>query len=426
MTMNKQTLLTTPDENKIEELLGKIQPAPSEHFQQRMKRALWRMEQEKGVEMTARNRRLKIAVATVTVFIIAVWIATPQGRAWAQQLLQFFVRTESDQLPPLSWQLTPFPSPTIPAPTLSVATAEEQIGFDVREFIAAPAGLTLQGARLAGKVIYIDYASDDGTCRLTLAQALNSDYPDADIWSQFAAENIQMVQVGEVKGELAHDPTNAVARLRWQQPDDGNPPPTLIGSADGQPGTLSLELIQSCASASPAHLNDESLVRLAQKTVHTPYGDPLIGIEQAENQVGFSALQLPDQNEGAYTLAGASADSQYRLLTLVYNSPDGSAVQSGRTFTLKQWPTTEPVETCDLCAAIGASAQVETIPVRGTSAEYVQGVWELTNEGPSWLPVPNRKVIRWQEDGYWFELGMFTSDGSHTVEDLIAIAEGLH
>ncbi|HEX2997723.1 MAG TPA: hypothetical protein VHP14_23070 [Anaerolineales bacterium] len=423
--MNKRPIPAAPDENKIEELLTKIQPVPGEHFYQTMDRANWRIEEKKGVEMNARNRRVKVAVAMTIVILIASLIVTPQGRAFAQNILQFFNRAESDQLPPLSWQLTPFPTQTIPAPTLSVANAEEQIGFDIREFIAAPAGLTLQGARLAGKTIYIDYASDDGACRLTLAQALNSGDPNADIWKQFAAADMQAVQVGEFSGELVHDPANATVHLRWQQPDDGYPPPALIASADWQPGTLALELIQSCTPDSPAYLSEESLIRLAQKTVHTPYADPLMRIEQAESQVGFKALQLSEENSGNYTLAGASIDSQYRLLTLVYHSPDGSAVQSGRGFTLKQWPTTEPVDTCDLCAAIGASAQVETISVRGMNGEYVQGVWVLTNDGPSWQPVPQRKVMRWQENGYWFELGMFTSDGSHTVEDLITIAEEL-
>jgi hypothetical protein len=150
-----------------------------------------------------------------------------------------------------------------------------------------------------------------------------------------------------------------------------------------------------------------------------------MSIEQGEKQVGFSALQLSDDNSEPFTLAGASVDLQYRLLTLVYHSPDGSAVQSGRSFTLKQWPTTEPLETCDLCAAIGASAQIKIISVRGTAGEYVEGVWELSNIGPIWHSYPFRKTIRWQEDGYWFELSMFTSDGSHTMEDLIALAESL-
>ena len=77
--MNKQNI--PANENKIEELLTKIQPVPSEHFHQKMNQAVWRVEQEKGIEMTARNRRVKLAVAVTIVFLITIFVATPQGRA---------------------------------------------------------------------------------------------------------------------------------------------------------------------------------------------------------------------------------------------------------------------------------------------------------------------------------------------------------
>ncbi|HEX2993607.1 MAG TPA: hypothetical protein VHP14_02220, partial [Anaerolineales bacterium] len=98
--MNKQSISAAPDENKIEELLAKIQPVPSEHFYRTMDRANWQIEEEKGVEMTVRNRRVKVAVAMTIVILIAALIATPQGRAFAQNILQFFNRAGSDQLPP--------------------------------------------------------------------------------------------------------------------------------------------------------------------------------------------------------------------------------------------------------------------------------------------------------------------------------------
>jgi hypothetical protein len=184
-------------------------------------------------------------------------------------------------------------------------------------------------------------------------------------------------------------------------------------------------LIESCKPGSTDYLNDEHLLQLARRTVHTGWYDPLIDLEQAERQVGFSALQLPEENTELFTLAGASIDPQYRLLTLIYHSPDGSAVQSGRTFTIEKWPMTESIETCDLCAAIGASAVVIPVSVRGTTGEYVEGVWNLTNNGPVWETMPFRKIIRWKEDGYWFELEMWSSLGSHTMEDVIAVANDL-
>jgi hypothetical protein len=424
--MNKQNLPAVPDENKIEELLGKIQPVPSEWFHERMRQSTWRTENLEVPVRSVSNQRLRLALAMTILLVFAGFLITPRGRAWAQNILLFFHRTESDILPLQPWQLTPFPTPTISAPTLSMATAEEQVGFDVRELIAVPEKLTLQGARVEENIMYIDYTSAED-CRFTLAQTLNHTYPNASLWSQFSAGDIQPVKIGAFAGEFVYDSssTPSVMRLRWQQPDDGSPPPSDISFSNFRPGILSLELTEFCAPDSAGYVDAEGLLDLAQRTVHTNWVGSLVKLEQAEQQVGFSALQLPDDNPELFTLVGASVDPQYQLLMLIYHSPDGSGVQSGRSFTLEQWPITEPLETCDLCAAIGASAEVITISVRGTTGEYVQGVWSLTNIGPVWEPVPHRKIIRWQEDGYWFELGMFTVDGSHTMEDLIAVAESL-
>jgi hypothetical protein len=386
------------------------------------------LQQDKKMNLTKRYRLQRVGVATLMVVaLLAIVFTTPQGQTFAQSILRFFIRTKSDRLPLQPWQLTPFPTPTIPATMLSMTNAEELVGFDAREFISVPAGLTLQGAHVEGEVIYIEYVSADGKCRLTLAQTLNGKYPNANLWSHFLTKDIRAVKVSEFNGELIYDSSNTppIIRLRWQQPDDGFPPPSLIDSSSWRPGYLSLELVQSCTPDSAGYLNDKNLLNLAQRTVHTLWRDSLVSIEQAESQVGFGTLQLPDDNAALFTLVGASVDPQYRLITLVYYSPDGSAVQSGLAFTLNQWPTTEPLETCDLCAAIGASAKITIISVRDTTGEYVEGVWELTNTGPAWQSYPFRKTIRWQEDGFWFELSMFTSDGSHTMEDLIVTAENL-
>jgi hypothetical protein len=385
-------------------------------------------QQGKKMNITKQDRVLRMAFATLTVAaLLVIAFTTPRGQAFAQSILRFFIRTKSDRLPLQPWQLTPFPTPTIPVTMLSMMNAEELVRFDARELIAVPAGLALQGTHVEEEVIYIEYASADNKCRLTLAQTLNIEYPNANLWSRFSAKDIQRVKVGEFNGELIHDVSNAtpIIRLRWQQPDDGAPPLSSPFSSSWRPGHLSLELVQACPPDSVGYFNDKNLLDLAQRTVHTLWADSLVSLEQAEDQVGFSALQLPHDNDKLFTFAGASVDPQYRLLTLVYHSPDGSTVQSGRAFTLRQWPTTEPLETCDLCAAIGASAEITTVSVRGTTGEYVQGVWELSNTGPIWQPVPHRKTIRWQEDGYWFELSMWTSDGSHTMEGLIAVAENL-
>src|SRR5574342_194805 len=97
--MNKRTLSAVPDENKIEELLAKIQPVPSVHFHQKMKQTVWR--NEDGQPVVMKNFRLKIAFAIITVATLTALLITPQGYAWAQEVLQFFRRINSTtvQLP---------------------------------------------------------------------------------------------------------------------------------------------------------------------------------------------------------------------------------------------------------------------------------------------------------------------------------------
>ena len=85
--MNKQSTSVLPDENKIEELLGKIQPVPSEGFHQRMRQALWLRKQNRPSLIPL---RMRVAIAMTVVIVLAVLAATPQGRAWAQQMAQFF------------------------------------------------------------------------------------------------------------------------------------------------------------------------------------------------------------------------------------------------------------------------------------------------------------------------------------------------
>ena len=51
--------------------------------------------------------RLTAIITLVTLLIGGVFFITPQGQAAAQNILHFFTRIESNQLPIQTWQLTP-------------------------------------------------------------------------------------------------------------------------------------------------------------------------------------------------------------------------------------------------------------------------------------------------------------------------------
>jgi len=80
-------------------------------------------------------RRAALAVLAIAA-ALALLLATPQGQAWAQSLLRFFTRAESDTLPVQPFQLTPIP--TLPAEStperpfpLSIAEAQALAGYAV-------------------------------------------------------------------------------------------------------------------------------------------------------------------------------------------------------------------------------------------------------------------------------------------------------
>lgn len=103
---------------------------------------------------TTHSSRLRLAalITASLALAIAVFIATPQGRAWAQTVLNFFTRAESDTLPIQPFQLTPIPATTTPDPgdinnaKLTVSQVEQQTGYDVLEPAWLPTVLSFVGA----------------------------------------------------------------------------------------------------------------------------------------------------------------------------------------------------------------------------------------------------------------------------------------
>ena len=71
----------------------------------------------------------------------------------------------------------------------------------------------------------------------------------------------------------------------------------------------------------------------------------------------------------------------------------------------------------------GNSADIQTAQIGDLTGEYVEGVWELTDSGPVWNPIPFAKTLRWKNDVAIFEL---VYNGMNlTRDDLIKLAEGI-
>jgi hypothetical protein len=130
-------------QRSIEEQLEELQPSPSARFHRRMARASW--------TKTAVNRRRAFAGLTLTLMLAAALLVfTPQGNAWAREVLRFFTHAGSDTLPLQAFQLTPLPETATQDPgylfNLSVSEVGTLAGFTVLQPAFLPEILVFDGA----------------------------------------------------------------------------------------------------------------------------------------------------------------------------------------------------------------------------------------------------------------------------------------
>ena len=195
-------------------------------------------QRQQGEKMNVIKRHRFSQVAFGSLVIIALLttvLLTPQGRAFAQNIIQFFTRTESDSFPLQPSQIAkeePDPAaPTAapPAPLISVAEAEAQAGFDAAELPAVPEGFNYLGARLYGDSISIEYQAQGYGGNLILMQS--RDGFNQSEWDRVPEEAIVPVKIGELDGEFVQgtfvvfagetsatwNPDAPILRLRWVQ-----------------------------------------------------------------------------------------------------------------------------------------------------------------------------------------------------------------
>jgi hypothetical protein len=236
--MNEQRTPAVPDENRIEELLGKIQPVPSERFHERMRLPVWQTENPGSPVRRVREHRIRLALSGILLLVLAVFLVTPRGRAWAQEVFHFFNRINSQtvELPESQMKLLTegtndsFDLPLVPVfiPTVSpeiatlpgcetpeksqsyrcqIAWAESQLGFDLKEFPEVPENwgfesLSFDPASNSAITSYIlDQFQTSGS--FLLMQGLgdfSKEYSNVP-WEVVPADKVESVKVGEYSGE---------------------------------------------------------------------------------------------------------------------------------------------------------------------------------------------------------------------------------
>jgi hypothetical protein len=231
--MNKRNISSAPDENRMEELLAKIQPVPGEEFHQKMTTAAWRLNQLQHSRTVASKHRLRIAVGLALLLAGITLVASPHGRAFAQSLLQFFTRAEANSFPvqdpelPLSESDPAAPTAVPPALLVSLSEAESQASFDAAELPLVPDGFSYLGARLYGNTINIEYEAQGGGGHLMITQSRES-FLQSD-WDKVPAEAVIPVKIGDLDAEFVQggfvipagetsatwNPDAPIFRLRW-------------------------------------------------------------------------------------------------------------------------------------------------------------------------------------------------------------------
>ncbi len=124
----------------------------------------------RGTQMNThpqRFSRLAGAITLVAILASALIFTTPQGQAFAQTVLRFFIRTESNQLPLQDFQLTPRPTPGTRTPdpassidaNSSIDDVQQKAGYKVYQPSWIPDNLKFSGASIEQdqKIVRIFY-----------------------------------------------------------------------------------------------------------------------------------------------------------------------------------------------------------------------------------------------------------------------------
>jgi hypothetical protein len=194
-----------------------------------------------------RSRTL-IASAATLFLVLVLLVASPQVRAFAQTILEFFIPAQGNTFPLQASPISPDPTPTIFVQgladcknssitskyTCAVAEAETALGFDVRQLPSDPQGYTFTGVSFdpTQGQFQLTYTRDGG--ELTITEITGNRSPNGweTTWGAVPAESVEKAKVNGFEAEFvrgmfvvkSQTRTRAeweagapVQRLRWSE-----------------------------------------------------------------------------------------------------------------------------------------------------------------------------------------------------------------
>ena len=427
---------------------------------------------------TTQPRRIsRAALITLTIVVLlALALITPQGRAFARSILQFFVRSQSDAIPmpttqPMTWvdvtpdvpsaTMTPLPAMAVFAnecgdfgsPTCTVEQIRSKVDFTVREPANIPEGLYFIGATGGPDSIQISYQYKDmsGSLYITEKRWTGNPSPQTDLVG--ASAKVEQVQIGGLTGEyftgifvaadegnVAHWDPNffGLETLRWVE--DGisytmeySYPPAPLGK-EGMAALAESMTTESVAKQPTPVATEDPYVWNPKDTYN-------LSVSEAEQQAGFKLL-LPAKLPETLSFVGASYDSENKIVQVFYLLNQNPEFQEG--VSLHQQVIADPTD-CFLCdivigdynkfaeeaansksfkEIVPSDKEIESVQIGMLTGKYIQGVWSGTDCcGWQWDPTVFRKTLHWQQNGMAFELSYFGTNLEKA--DLIRIAESL-
>lgn len=430
-----------PNEDKIEELLAKIQPFPSAGFHQKMERATWRGKEER----TIKSLRLKVAFVITALVIVSTVFVSPQGRAWAQEVFQFFeaINSHTVDVPESLVQLqedvgndqvvlplVPVYIPTI-APAMAaipgcetpqqsqsyhcnVALAESKLGFDLKEFKELPIEWNFDfvyynsSSKSATIGYSLTHASFDyGALSLMQGWGDTPEFYASNPWDAVPVDKIQTVKIGNNNGQYVEggmDSSSESSSLTWNDLK----PHRRLGWSDGTRWYLiDLWTITKISST----LTREQLIELAESLVDAPQAanEPLnpnylYSVSDAEKLSGFdlkAPTLLPMEIDFSY--ARYYADS--KEVRLFYGINNELVIHAWKGKSLALETLTTP-----------SNPDYQIVEIHGETAYF--GTVE-TGADP-------HLFLWWEEDGIVYQIYYYQYFfGMIDQEKLIAIAESM-
>ena len=441
--MDNRNVSPMPDENRLEELLAKIQPIPSEGFQQKMKQAAWRVHQEKQV--SRKNLQFKLAFVFLAFVLLVTLFATPLGRAWAQEVFQFFGRVNSHtiEIPESSSSSLqeindPYDLPLVPVfiPTVSpdmaaipgcetaqesqsyacqVALAESKLGFNLKVLPGLPEGwkFDFMNYDMNSKSATLGYRFDftyNSYATLYLAQGEGS-YPEMDQnspWGLVPADQVEKVKVGPYDGEYVEGSffgLPGVKDLVWEDSDEHK----RLAWSDGTRWYL-IDLWRNLNL--PDRMDREQMIELAESLLDTPVEatealdpDNLDSVSEAEEISGLN-LRAPTLLPMDISFSHAHYSPTTKTVRLFYGM--------NNELVISEWQG-KPLDLSTLPKDYDPNSGYEHVRINGKDAYYgfVDGS----------LPY---HLLGWQEDGLSYQMHFDQQFGARVKkEELIRIAESM-